>query len=567
VYTATWTPKTYTVQFDANGGDVSQATGTVSYEGTYGELPTPQKAGYTFTGWTALPSEYQQVEYVQFDSSDYIDTGVIPSNHMTEMKFKANEGDYLFGTSQRSTNYHFTIYDYQYYWGENGSEGHGGTFTDDVHKLIYNADNNSVLVDDILIGSGKDISASTNLWIGRRGDQNHLLGRIYNMKITNKSTENVERNLIPCYRKSDNTLGLYDLSNDQFYTGIIYAKGADVNLSAESKIVTNANHKLIANWTGNTYYVKFNANGGTGSMENQTMTYGTASNLTANAYTKEGYVFKGWNTQADGNGTSYANSESVCNLTATSGATINLYAQWEEVDYGKKVNYSVTVNGQKLDNWKYFMADDDGYAYIIYGDYLPNAAIPATAITGGNLQTDGEYRVWSARGASDFINVMNTQTYWSSLITNSLSTAAENLGKTATATGSPTVSQFIKSWNNKYTEAEEQVNVPGNETSGWSDFTFNTLAGYAVNEEENMYCPHKEVINDGEGNSGRLMGYWLASKFKNDDSYVMLVDCRGNFGANSYNLTYRAVRPVIRVPSELLELNKVDGESYNLKFE
>ena len=41
------------------------------------------------------------------------------------------------------------------------------------------------------------------------------------------------------------------------------------------------------------YTVKFNANGGTGSMANQSFTYGTAKALTANAFTRAGYVFQG----------------------------------------------------------------------------------------------------------------------------------------------------------------------------------------------------------------------------------------------------------------------------------
>ena len=50
---AQWTPNTYTVSFDYNGatGGNSQASKTVTYDSTYGSLPTPTKAGYTFLGW------------------------------------------------------------------------------------------------------------------------------------------------------------------------------------------------------------------------------------------------------------------------------------------------------------------------------------------------------------------------------------------------------------------------------------------------------------------------------------------------------------------------------------
>lgn len=40
-----------TVYFDANGGSVSLDSKSVLYESTYGTLPTPTRAGYTFEGW------------------------------------------------------------------------------------------------------------------------------------------------------------------------------------------------------------------------------------------------------------------------------------------------------------------------------------------------------------------------------------------------------------------------------------------------------------------------------------------------------------------------------------
>lgn len=55
--------------------------------------------------------------------------------------------------------------------------------------------------------------------------------------------------------------------------------------------------------------------------------------LTANPYSLPGYKFTGWNTEADGTGISYSNGQTVSNLTATNLATINLYAQWDPLEY------------------------------------------------------------------------------------------------------------------------------------------------------------------------------------------------------------------------------------------
>lgn len=48
---AKWTANEYTVTFDANEGTVKPESKTVTYDGTYGELPTPTRSGYKFLGW------------------------------------------------------------------------------------------------------------------------------------------------------------------------------------------------------------------------------------------------------------------------------------------------------------------------------------------------------------------------------------------------------------------------------------------------------------------------------------------------------------------------------------
>ncbi|MDY6426347.1 MAG: InlB B-repeat-containing protein [Synergistales bacterium] len=93
---------------------------------------------------------------------------------------------------------------------------------------------------------------------------------------------------------------------------------------------------LKANWTANTYTVKFNGNGGTGSMSDLTLTYDVEQALSNNTFTRTGYTFNNWKDN-DGN-KSYNGGASVKNLTTVNGATITLYAQW-------KVNqYTLTFN-------------------------------------------------------------------------------------------------------------------------------------------------------------------------------------------------------------------------------
>ena len=125
--------------------------------------------------------------------------------------------------------------------------------------------------------------------------------------------------------------------------------GTDGKLQANVSGYTGANgiwiatesKTLYAKWTPHTYYVKFNGNGSTsGSMSDQTFTYGTAQKLTANAFEKTGYNFAGWATTANGN-VVYLDKQSVSNLTATNGETINLYAKWE----AKQITITWDPNG------------------------------------------------------------------------------------------------------------------------------------------------------------------------------------------------------------------------------
>ena len=69
--------------------------------------------------------------------------------------------------------------------------------------------------------------------------------------------------------------------------------------------------------------IRFYANGGTGEMSDQTVGVNQTTSLKANAFTKDNCIFTGWNTEADGSGTAYAD---CAELTVTK--SMDLYAQW-----------------------------------------------------------------------------------------------------------------------------------------------------------------------------------------------------------------------------------------------
>ena|GEM_PF-1621011 len=81
-----------------------------------------------------------------------------------------------------------------------------------------------------------------------------------------------------------------------------------------------------------TYAVDYDANGGSGSHADTGLTSGSDYVILgqpATGITRDGYTFKGWNTKADGSGTSYAPGDTI---TITEDLT--LYAQWEKTSSG-----------------------------------------------------------------------------------------------------------------------------------------------------------------------------------------------------------------------------------------
>jgi len=134
-------------------------------------------------------------------------------------------------------------------------------------------------------------------------------------------------------------------------SGTPYGEGATFNIAG--------NTTLYAQWTIKTYTVTYDANGGTGSQSDPSSPYDSGSLVTVlgqGTMDKDEYDFAGWNTAADGSGTSYAES-----ATFNIAENTTLYAQWEiqtftidtsvshgtitpdaTVDYGtnKTINYS-----------------------------------------------------------------------------------------------------------------------------------------------------------------------------------------------------------------------------------
>ncbi|MBQ6341425.1 MAG: InlB B-repeat-containing protein [Kiritimatiellae bacterium] len=85
--------------------------------------------------------------------------------------------------------------------------------------------------------------------------------------------------------------------------------------------------KLYAHWLAHAYTVRFHANGGTGLMSDQAFEFDKPTALDANAFTRQGFAFAGWATNATGVAV-YADGVEVRNLTDVDGGVVTLYATW-----------------------------------------------------------------------------------------------------------------------------------------------------------------------------------------------------------------------------------------------
>ena len=72
-----------------------------------------------------------------------------------------------------------------------------------------------------------------------------------------------------------------------------------------------------------------NANDASGTMANQSFVSGVSKSLTANAFSRTGYVFLGWSKSSTATSPSYEDGQDGSGLSSTAGATVNLYAVWE----------------------------------------------------------------------------------------------------------------------------------------------------------------------------------------------------------------------------------------------
>ena len=122
-------------------------------------------------------------------------------------------------------------------------------------------------------------------------------------------------------------------------SGVIYSDGQTVNGIANAQETVT----LYAVWSSITYTVVYDANGGFGEMPSTIHLIDSEDKLLENTYVREGYLFDGWSTKADGTGV-YFEDEALIKDISPAGETIVLHAIWAS----KSLTYALSQDASVL---------------------------------------------------------------------------------------------------------------------------------------------------------------------------------------------------------------------------
>lgn len=233
---------------------IAEIGGEIAYISRAGELRITGQ----YIPPSYIPVEYQQVEYIESTGTQHINTGYVPQGHpemqaeiqFTHTGYTANSNR-IFGATgittggRFSTNFGGGSGDYTQFlaWINRNSEiriaNKNLDFWRQKHKYILS--NSGIKIDDTPYGgyqssivcdcpfyfftSPSSVDGNTN---------NHTKYRLYYGKLYENDI--LVRDLVPCYRKSDNEIGLYDRVNDVFYTNAgtgTFLHGDEIDVSPD----------------------------------------------------------------------------------------------------------------------------------------------------------------------------------------------------------------------------------------------------------------------------------------------------------------------------------------------
>jgi len=189
--------------------------------------------------------------------------------------------------------------------------------------------------------------------------------------------------------KNSGAIG-YPVALSASITGLV--SGDIVNICSSSNGTScdaGTTYSITMTLAGN---FSFNSNSNwqaTGLVAPITAAYGASVTLPANGYTWNGHTFTAWNTQADGNGTSYNPGDTV---TMPSTSYTTLYAKWSVASQPCIVN---TYGGQ--------------YQWVQPGNPLPSLTRSGYTFSGWSVHSGNS---WVASSSTSCVNLESYLANW-----------------------------------------------------------------------------------------------------------------------------------------------------------
>ena len=162
---------------------------------------------------------YTQLEYLESTGTQWIDTGVIPTNTM-KFVLESNFTSGAMGSSVASSSK--TIFDFRSSAVLTYGEGKSHTYTkrNQKQKFIIDYLNSKTSCDEdenSFVSTPKFGNSTFTIFTWHEGGYYYnTSGKFYSLKIYDNET--LVRDFVPAMRKSDNVLGLYDKVEGKFYT-------------------------------------------------------------------------------------------------------------------------------------------------------------------------------------------------------------------------------------------------------------------------------------------------------------------------------------------------------------
>ena len=453
--TITLTPESYTLTLDPNGGSVSTTSKTVTYDSTYGELPTPTRTGYTFNGWYGS----NIMPYGDF------------SNTNTNI-WKPNQNV----TVSQGNGYYQVIYNQ----------------TDSTPGLIWR---NPTI--DFEVGKTYILSAS----VREKGKTNFSisLGRsniLRDLKLSETNFETIQVTFTVTEKMKEN------FNNSEYNYILISGWGSELNsilqiewlkieegnvatpfkATSSTKVTTPSDHKLVANWTANTYSVTFNPNGGSVSTTTKNVTYGSTYGDLPTP-TRTGYTFNGWYNKIYNNTFSLSSLNDGWNYTSVISSGLKPgVTYWINIDKAELTSGTAT-------EFTTFLYDftSSKYLYRIENSFGTNVnyEIPVPS----NIDTSHDIRILVYSGYAG--NTNNNATKYTNYSIYGTNKTTNTKYTSISIVETPANQELIASWTqNTYSVTLNVTNGTGSSTKtvaygNSATFTVSPNSGYKLELETN----------------------------------------------------------------------------------